>query len=461
VGALAALLSVIFMSALDQTVLNTAIPHISTVLSGTDRGPWIITSYLLGATCATPVAGKLADIYGTKSVMVAVTIMFTLASALCGAAGLVPNLTGLDAMNQLIVSRLLQGIAGGAMIALCFIAIGDMFSPRERGKFQGVLAADFMVAALVGPVLGGWLVETEQWRLIFLLNLPVGILAAILFATKYPPSSRELAKAKIDWLGVLLFVLAEIPILLASTTLCRTGTFDVISVIEIVVSVISIVAFIIHERTTKAPLIPPSLFKSRLISISLVTVFITGIGFYGSMLLMAMILQEVNHLSATMSGAVLAPLMIVVAASSVVGGLVLSKTGRYKAMILAALGFMTAGSLSLAMVSAHSEVWLIPVAGSIGGIGLGLLLPIHSIIIQNAVADDAMGIATSMSNLFRSLGGTIGTGLMSAILYAFMEHGSFPQAVAASIHIYAASLAFAIVLNFFLPELELRKSKQS
>jgi EmrB/QacA subfamily drug resistance transporter len=452
------------MSALDQTVLNTAIPKLASILDGFDRAAWIITSYLLFATFATPVAGKLADIYGVKPMLIGSTVAFTLTSALCGTAGLQEFGSSdlvFGAMDQLIVFRGLQGIAGGAMMALCFVAIGDLMPSRERGKFQGVLAADFMIAAIIGPVLGGWLTESLDWRWIFFLNLPVGVIATLMFVFAYPRSSREKAKPNIDWPGILLFILAVAPILLASNDIGARGSITVMAAAQTACSLLALALFIWREHSAEEPLIPLSLFKNRIVSISLVTVFITGIGFFGSMLLMGIILQRIHGMSATLSGAILAPLMLVVAGASIAGGLIISKTGRYRNLIIIALILMGVGTMILATVSPGSPVWIVPLSGVVGGIGLGLLLPVHSIIIQNAVQGSSMGIATSLSSLFRSLGGTIGTGVMSALLNWLVKHAGPASQLPTALTIYATAIAFAVVLNMFLPEIELKSGKGS
>lgn len=454
------------MSALDQTVLNTAIPKISTVLDDINRAPWIITSYLLFATFATPVAGKLADIYGVKPMLIISSISFTVTSALCGASGLMsdvvlPSGYRFGAMDQLISFRALQGIAGGAMMALCFVAIGDLMPSRERGKFQGVLAADFMIAAIIGPVLGGWLTESVDWRWIFFLNVPVGIVAALLFAVAYPTSTREKASRKIDWPGIAYFVMAVAPLLILSNEIGTHGQLTMNSAMELILSIAAIRFFIVREKSAEEPLIPLALFENRIVSISLVTVFITGIGFFGSMLLMAIILQQTYKLTATMSGAVLAPLMLVVAGASIAGGLFISKTGKYRVLIIVSLLLMTAGTMILSAVSPAAPLWLVPCAGIVGGIGLGLMLPVHSIIIQNAVQGSSMGIATSLSSLFRSLGGTIGTGVMGALLAWLQQNGHENSQLPIALTLYACGLTFAVVLNFFLPEIELKSGSKA
>ena len=459
VGVLIGLQIAIFLSAIDQTVLNVAIPKIATLLNDFDRGAWLITSYLLFATVTTPVAGKLSDIFGVKPVLIVATVLFGVTSALCGTAGLIDHAIPFGAMDQLILYRALQGIAGGAMIGLSFVAVGELFTARERGKYQGLLAAAFILAAIIGPVLGGWLVETQSWRYIFYINIPPVVVAAIVFAYTYPKSSRPKAQAVIDAPGIVLFILCIAPLLLASSEIGKSGTLTSTSAIEGAISIIALIAFLFREKTAREPLIPLQIFRDKIISISLFTVFVTGIGLFGSMLLIAMMLQTILGVSATESGALLTPLMLVVAGASVVGGITIAKTGKYKLLILCSLILMEIGTILLSMLTKESSPAFLLGSAAAGGVGLGLLLPIHSIIIQNFVKGSLMGVATSMSQFFRSLGGTLGTGLMSALMLTLMKQGSLEQAIHTVLTLYAITLASAIFFNFFLPEIELQSKK--
>ncbi|CAN5483313.1 MDR family MFS transporter [soil metagenome] len=454
----------IFLSALDQTVLNVAIPKMAQALHGFDKSAWIITAYLLSSTIATPVSGKLADIYGAKSVLIVATFLFGLASGLCGSAGLIDPLLGLDAIDQLILARAFQGIAGGAMIGLCFISIGDLFPVAERGKYQGFLAAAFIVAALVGPALGGWLTDKNSWRLIFYLNIPLSLLGCLLFKVSFPLSLRPRAKAVIDYLGIFFFVLFITPMILAASEIGKLGTIGPTPSIELACSLAMLLAFLWRENKATEPLIPLSLFKDKLIAISLVTVFVTGIGLFGSMLLLAMILQQMLQMTGIDSGLTLTPLMVVVALASIAGGLIVAKTKRYKLLCLFSLLLLAGGTSLLAW---HMQAGTIKVAdllldAAIGGVGLGLLLPVHTILIQNVAPPESMGIATSMTQFFRSLGGTIGTGLMSAVMLSLVRQGTLQQAVVEALVLYIVTVALAVVLNLFLPVVPLvRASKAS
>lgn len=471
----------IFLSALDQTILNVAIPKMAAALKGFDKSAWIITAYLLFSTIATPVSGKLADIYGVRAVIIAATFLFGVASLLCGLSGLSglngsdgrilaipPYFAGFDGIDQLILARALQGTAGGAMIGLCFVAVGDLFAVADRGKYQGFLAAAFIVAALVGPALGGLLTDQNSWRTIFFLNIPFCLVACLLFGSAFPPSSRARARPIIDYPGIALFVASITPLILASSEIGRASGsasgsgYTGSGCIGIAFATIMFVAFLWREKRAAEPLIPLSLFTIPLVSVSLITVFVTGIGLFGAMLLLAMILQQMLAYTATASGLALTPLMIVVAVSSIVGGLVIARTKRYKVLTLTALSLLGVGTALLAFhihAGAALSINTILVDAGIGGVGLGLLLPIHTILIQNVAPPETMGVATSMTQFFRSLGGTIGTGLMSAVMLSLIKRGPLAEAVVLALLLYVAAVVGAMILNLVLAEVPLKGKK--
>jgi MFS family permease len=386
----------LFLSALDQTILNTAVPKMAAELGDFDLGPWIITSYLLMCTIVTPFAGKLADTVGTKRALAWATGLFVIASLLCGLA---------PSFAFLIAARGFQGVGGGAMISLCFISIGEIFSARERGKYQGILAAAFIVAAIIGPALGGWLADHKLWRWVFYINVPLGFIASICLMVFFPHVER-----------------------------------------------------IAKEKTAK--LFPAELFKSRLINICLVTVFVTGIGLFSGSLVLALLLQETYHTNAAQSGYALTPLMLLVALASILGGLSISRTGRYKIICIAGLILMSVGVIQLAMIDAKSPLYAVFVGAGVSGLGLGLLLPVHAIVVQNSVDKSVLGVATSMTQLFRSLGGTIGTALLSGFLALLLKTHSMQMSLTTVLMIYAVTLCGTTLLNFFMPEVEL-KTKQT
>ncbi len=446
----------LFLSALDQSILNIAIPKFSQILQSSERAPWLITSYLLFSTVATPVAGKLADIFGVRVVLSLSTLLFAITSLLCGVAGALP-IHFLSAMDQLIVFRALQGTAGGAMLGLCFIAIGDLFSAQQRGRYQGLLAAAFIVAALIGPTLGGWLTESVNWRLIFLINVPLGLLSFALLVHSYPDTQRTRARNSIDYAGIILFIVAIIPLLLASSDIGRDGSISAHSALLLSVSICSLAAFIFREKHASEPLIPLSLFANGMLSISLLTVFVTGVGLFGSMLLFAIMLQQLYGMSAVATGATLTPLMVVVAGASIAGGLIVSKTGRYKLLCLISLGGMAVATGLMAKLGPGFSNCQFMTYATAGGVALGLMLPVHSIIVQNVVTGRELGIATSMTQLFRSLGGTIGTGTMGAVMMSLAKNSTLHESINFTLQSYAVLLALTMVLNLFLPEAPLNK----
>ena len=450
----------IFLSALDQTVLNVVIPKISREFGAFDKSAWIITAYLLFSTIATPISGKLADIYGVKKVIMASTLLFGLASALCGLAGMA-NIFGLDSIDQLILARALQGTAGGAMIGMCFVTIGEIIDAGNRGKYQGFLAAAFIVAALVGPTLGGVIADHSTWRLVFYINVPLTIIAAILFGCSFPALTRALTARKIDYAGVAFFIGSIIPSILGASHLGKIGHADPFSLAAAAITILSLVAFIWRQKNAAEPLIPPALFQDKIITISLITVFVNGIGLFGAMLLLAYMMQEIQGLSAVTAGLTLTPLMIVTALASVVAGFLLTKTGRYKILILVALALLALGTYLIGRLPTGFSTNALIGAGAVGAVGLGLLLPVHTIIIQKVARAEMLGVATAMSQFFRSLGGTIGTGLMSALLLCLMKTSPLQGAISQVLVIYTGVTLFTLFLNFFLPEVPLRQAVSS
>ena len=446
----------ILMSALDQTVLNIVIPKIAGSLKAADRAAWIITSYLLFSTIATPIAGKLADIYGAKKVLICAVALFAIASALCGAAGLSPIIAGADAIDQLILARGLQGLAGGGMLGLCFVCIGEVFPAENRGKYQGFLAAAFIVAALAGPTMGGAIADESTWRWVFFLNIPLSVIATALLVVAFPTSTRAKARPIIDYTGIALFIGFIVPTILGAACNEPFKLFGCLAF-----AALSLAAFIWREHVALEPLIPPSIFADRLIAISLATVFVTGIGLFGSMLLLATVLEQLLGLSATKTGLTLTPLMIVVAVASIASGWLLSKKGQYKILILGGLTLFAAGTAALAALMSAGpftadKLNIFMAAAGCGALGLGVLLPIHTIIIQKVVPAQIMGVATSMTQFFRSLGGTVGTGLMTALTLYLMRAGSMQSAMAQVSFIYAGLIVVTLLLNLFMPEVILK-----
>ena len=419
-GTIFALQIIILLAALDQTVISTAMPHIVSQLGGFDRYAWATTGYLLTSTIAVPVLGKLSDLYGRKLILSSGVFIFVVASVLCGAAG--EKFLGIssliDGMNQLIVARTLQGIGGGAIVGLSFSVIGDLLPPATRGKYQGLFAAVFALASIVGPTVGGYVSDVSSWRYLFFINLPIGLIGLALFLLSFPERPITRSTEKIDFAGIVTFCLGSLSLLLG-LNITPQGSLSTSSIIWLIGSVVSWSLFVWCERRAHQAFLPLFIFGNKSIMISAFSVAVTGVGMFGSTLLIPLFMQCVLGFSAAKSGLLLSPLIITVAVFSVVGGYWMSRSGKYKAVVLTGLSAMTAGVFLLSMMQMQSPVNLILGNMLFVGIGLGLLLPIYTVIIQNSVGDDLLGTVTGLSQFSRSMGGTLGVAGFGALMLFF------------------------------------------
>jgi EmrB/QacA subfamily drug resistance transporter len=413
-GTIVALQIFLLLAALDQTVITTAMPRIVEQLGGFDRYAWATTAYLLTSTMAVPVLGKVSDTIGRKITLLGGVALFVAASMLCGMAGTYEHFP-LDPMNQLICARALQGIGGGAIVSLCFSVVGDLLPPATRGNYQGLFAAVFALASIIGPALGGYVADVLTWRWLFFINLPVGLLGVLLFHISFHAQKKPVPKATFDFAGIAAFCVGTASLLLGLTKQ-ETGASQWL---WLLVAVAFFSIFIMIEKKAAQPFLPLSLFGNQTIVISAFSLAVTGIGLFGSTLLIPLFMQSVMGLSALQSGALLSPLVITVAVFSVVGGFWMSKSGKYKATIMTGFLAMAAGSLLLSTIGLSSSILSIVSFMLLVGAGLGLLLPIHSVVMQNALADDMLGTITGMSQFFRSLGGTIGVAGFGALMLFF------------------------------------------
>lgn len=412
---------ILLLAALDQTIITTAMPKIIAELGGFTRYAWATTSYLLTSTIAVPIFGKLSDQFGRKPLLLCGVGLFVVASILCGAAGWMP-LGPLDGMNQLILARALQGLGGGVMLGLIFIIIADILSPADRGRYQGHFAAVFAVASIFGPALGGWIADKLTWRWLFFINLPVGALAMLVLYLVFPAIKPAGTSDKIDWLGITIFSATLVPLLLGLSWMAEYGWTGIPVVIALLIAIAMGFSFVAVELRAPNPLMPLILFTQPLLAISCFSLFVTGIGMFGSVLLIPLFLQSVIGVSAALSGALLTPLIVTVAVTSIISGLILSKTKLYKSLVLFALLLMTVGVFHLARIDASSPLTLIITYMLVVGVGMGLLLPVYTIVIQNAVPHDRIGTVTGFSQFFRSIGGTIGVALFGSIMLSSYRH---------------------------------------
>jgi EmrB/QacA subfamily drug resistance transporter len=400
------LMLVMLMAALDQTIVSTALPTIVGDLGGLNHISWVVTAYLLAQTAVMPVYGKLGDMYGRKVVLQFALVLFLIGSALCGLSS---NLT------ELVAFRALQGLGGGGLQVGAMAAIGDVVSPRERGRYQGLFGAVFGLASVIGPLLGGFFTSSLTWRWIFYVNLPIGVLAfGVLAATL--PSVTERVRRRIDYPGAIVLALA----LIALVLMCTLGGVDYkwLSPVPIGLGVAAIVligVFVQIEGRAAEPVLPPHLFKNRVFSVTSAIGFVVGFALFGSVTYLALFLQVVNGASPTGSGLQILPLMGGLLITSIGSGQAITRTGKYKVFPVVGTFVMIIGLYLLSRMDASTTRLVASVYMFVLGLGLGLVMQVLVLAVQNAVDYSDLGVATSGATLFRSIGGSVGTAILGSI----------------------------------------------
>ncbi|MFV0136257.1 MDR family MFS transporter [Streptomyces sp. HMX87] len=401
-----ALLLGMLLAALDQTIVATALPTIVSELSGMDHLSWVVTAYLLAATAATPLWGKLGDQYGRKRLFQAAIVIFLIGSALCGMA---------QSMAGLIAFRALQGLGGGGLMVLSMAIVGDLVSPRERGRYQGLFGAVFGATSVLGPLLGGLFTEHLSWRWVFYVNLPVGVVAlAVIAAVLHIP--RRTTRHVIDYLGTLLIAsVATCLVLVASLggTTWAWGSPQIIALA--VLGVLFTFAFVAVERRAAEPVLPLKLFRIRTFVLSAVISFIVGFAMFGAMTYLPTFLQVVQGVTPTMSGVHMLPMVIGLLLASTASGQIVSRTGRWKVFPIAGTGVTALGLLLLHQLDETSPTWEMSAFFFVFGLGLGLVMQVLVLIVQNAVAYEDLGVATSGATFFRSIGASFGVAVFGTV----------------------------------------------
>lgn len=472
------------MAAMDQTIVATALPTMASEFGGLDLLPWVVTAYLLASTATTPIYGKLSDLYGRKRVLQVAILLFLAGSVLCTAA---------QSMTQMIVFRGIQGLGGGGLMSLAFTIIGDVVAPRERGRYQGMIGGVFALASVAGPLLGGVFTETIGWHWIFLINLPLGAAALVMThrALDRLPAGR--AKPRIDLLGAALLAGAVTSLLVVATRgggpgfgWTSSGCLGLAGLGAVLLAV-----FLWHERRTEEPILPMHLFRLPVVAIANPVVAVSAMVLFAGIVFLPLHLQLVQGAGATASGLLLLPLVLGMTLGSVGCGRLIARTGRYKTFPLVGLTLAAAMYLVLGLLPAiagdglWSTLVLVPL-----GMGLGLVMPVMTVAVQNAVAQRDLGAATASVGFFRSLGGSVGVALFGAVFNtavsgelesaglsgrAVLEHGAaalngLPAEARAGVtatlergfatlFLLAAALAVvAFALTLFLREVPLRSA---
>ncbi|GAA4795247.1 MFS transporter [Streptomyces ziwulingensis] len=401
-----ALLLGMLLAALDQTIVSTALPTIVSDLGGMQHLSWVVTAYLLASTAATPLWGKLGDQYGRKRLFQTAIVIFLAGSALCGLA---------QGMTELIVFRAVQGLGGGGLMVLSMAIVGDLVSPRERGRYQGLFGAVFGATSVLGPLLGGVFTEHLSWRWVFYINLPVGLVAlGVIAAVLHIPRRSE--RHVIDYLGTFLIAaVATCLVLVASLggTTWGWGSPQIIGLA--VLGVLLAVAFVAVERRAAEPVLPLKLFRVRTFVLSAVISFVVGFAMFGAMTYLPTFLQVVQGVSPTMSGVHMLPMVIGLLLSSTVSGQIVSRTGRWKVFPVAGTAVTTLGLLLLHRLDENSATAEMSAYFFVFGLGLGLVMQVLVLIVQNAVPYEDLGVATSGATFFRSIGASFGVAVFGTI----------------------------------------------
>src|SRR5579872_443267 len=427
VGTLFGLMMCLLLAALDQTIVGTAEPRIIASLSGFDRYPWVATTYLLTSTICMPIFAKLSDMYGRKGFFLLGAIMFVTSSGLCGFAGKM-NFLPIDGMGQLIVFRGLQGVGAGIMFGLVFTIVGDIFSPAERGKYQGLFASVWGAASIFGPTLGGWLTDNlskadgQGWRWCFYVNLPVGIIAIAAIWIEFPAFRPQGVRRIIDWFGVFTLVACLVPLLLALTWVTDHGWTSTRVESLLAIAAVMLAAFLYVETKAAEPLLPLSLFSDPIIRVCSFANFMVGIGMFGVIIYLPLFMQGVLGVSATRSGSLLTPMMLAAVTGNILGGQITSRVGKYKRLAITGSVLIALGMIVFARMDMSTPHFVVVVGMMLCGLGMGFVQPVYTVAVQNAAPRQHMGTATASTQFFRAIGSTVGVAAFGSVLLTLYKH---------------------------------------
>ncbi len=397
----------LFLAALDQTVVGTAMPRIIADLGGFDRYTWVTTAYLVASTITVPIVGRLSDIFGRKWFYLVGLVIFMIGSFAAGTA---------DSMTQLIAFRAFQGMGGGVLMSLVFVIVGDLYAPADRGRIQGVIAAVFGMSSVIGPTLGGFITDTLSWNWIFYINLPISIPLIIAMSLFFPRIEPQPMDRTIDVLGIITLVAAVVPLMLALSFAGESGWTSPDVIMLFAVAAVAVVLFVLVEMRNSNPIMPLHIYTNPVLAVTILATFVTGFGMFGAIIFIPLFFQGVLGASATSSGSFLTPMMLGTVVGASISGQVISRLGSYRWPGFAGVLMMSIGIL---LMSTTSESTNYPTA--IGfiillGFGLGFTFPSFTIAAQNAVEHRFLGIATSTVQFYRTIGGALGLALLGSLM---------------------------------------------
>jgi EmrB/QacA subfamily drug resistance transporter len=411
---LVGLMSGMFLSALDQSVVGAAMRTIADDLQGLELQAWATTAYLITSTVTTPIYGKLGDIFGRRRLFIVAITIFIVGSLLCGTAA---------DMFQLAAWRAVQGVGAGGLFTLALTVLADIVPPRERARYQGMFLGVFATSSVLGPIIGGLfaganeILWVEGWRWVFLINLPIGI-AAMFMVVSFLHVPHTAKKQRIDWLGAVTIVIAVVPLLLVAEQGRDWGWASFNSMAMYALGGVGIIAFILAERAAgDSALLPLRLFKSRTFSMSTILGVLVGVGMFGGMMTLPLLLQIVMGASPTEAGFMMLPMVAGMMTATIVSGQITSRTGKYKPFMVIGPSLLALGYLYLTSFNADTEFWQASIGMVLIGLGLGQLMQTLTLAAQNAVPASDIGVATASTTFFRQMGGTLGVAVFISILF--------------------------------------------
>jgi EmrB/QacA subfamily drug resistance transporter len=445
----AAIVLAMLPAVLDQTMLSTGLPTIATDLGRLADLSWIVTAYVVAAAATTPLWGKLGDRHGRKRLLEIALAIFLAASALCGIA---------QDITMLIVARAVQGAAAGGLMSLAMAAVGDLVSPRERGRYQGYIVSTFAVATVAGPLIGGLLVEHASWRWVFYVNLPVGLVALAGLHLRFPAAPTERPAHRLDASGAALLAAATAALMLACLWGGQRYAWDSYEIAGLVAAALVLsAALVLRERRAGDPIVPFDLLRTRTVAVASMALFLATAALFAITVFVPLFLQATTGATPTEAGLLLVPMMLGITVSTTVAGRLISRTGRYKRFPLAGLALMAAALGLLSALAAHPSRTTTGVALAVFGLGFGMVGQVLIVAVQNGVERRRLGVGMATTSFFRALGGAVGAAVLGTVFATQLEPGGVIGAVQVVFAIAAAVAAVALLVVLALEEVPLQR----